>query len=119
METTIMQVFRSGLTPALAMTLLQMLIVLFAVRGIRSWMGNLIARRLAYRTLRNHRYLTEGCWVRLPTSPGHVDARVVAIAPHRVVLRTKEAFGHVPIREFASGRKSILKIQPPGEDPTS
>lgn len=59
MEQTMMQVFDTGLTPGVAWTLLQMLIVLFVVLSLRNWMGNFVARRLAYRTLRNHPYLTE------------------------------------------------------------
>ena len=114
MEKTMMQVFDTGLTPGLAWTLLQMLIVLFVVLSVRNWMSNFVARRLAYRTLRSHQYLTEGCWVRLPTSTGSVDGRITRVTPQRVVLKTEETFEHIPIMQFVNGRKSVLVSTPSG-----
>lgn len=115
MEQTMMQVFSTGLTPGLAWTLLQMLIVLFVILSVRKWMSNFVARRHAYRTLRSQKYLTEGCWVRLATSTGSVDGCIIRITPQRVVFRTKETFEHIPILQFVNGRKSILKARPCGK----
>jgi len=112
MEQTLMAVFENGLTPSLALSLLQILIVLFIVISIRNWMSNLVARRQAYRTLRSHKYLTEGCWVSLPTTTGTVDAQIIRITPLRVVLETNETFEHIPILQFFDSRKSILKVKP-------
>lgn len=114
MEQTLMTVFDSGLTPELAWTLLKMLIVLLVVLSVRNWMGNLVARRLAYGRLRKNKYLKAGAWVDWPTTTGSIQAKVDRITPDKVVLRAREKglWVHVPIMQFAESALTLIDIKP-------
>ncbi len=112
MEKTLLDISEFGLTPGLASTLLQLLVVLFTAMSIRSWMSNLVARRLAYRRVRAYRHLTEGCWIQLSSAKGAIMGQVKRISTEEVVLETEDTFEHIPILQFDNGRKSILKVSP-------
>jgi len=114
MEKTLLSILEHGLTWPLALSLLQMLIVLFLVMSIRTWLGNLIARRLAFRRLKTNRYLKAGAWVDWPTTTGSVQAQVDRITPDKVVLRARESglWIHVPILQFAGAPLALIDIRP-------
>ncbi len=114
MESTFTEILQSGLTWPLALSLLQLLIILFIVTAIRNFITNTVNRLLGYRRLKKNNYLGPGSWVRWPTTTGSVITRVDAIYPHKVVLQTKDEkeWIHIPILQFEGGAVCLLETAP-------
>lgn len=114
MEKLLGDILTQGLTPALALAALKLLLIIFIAIAIRNWMTNTINRRLAYRRLKANNYLKAGAWVKMPTSTGFVIAKVDRITPTKVVLRTKDedAWIHDPILKFANNQLVLLDTAP-------
>ncbi len=103
MEKLLGDVLTQGLTPGLAMGLLQLLIILFVSTSVKNWIAGIVGNRLAYRRLKSNKYLKAGAWVEYPTTIGSIITKVDRITPSKVVLRSEKGrtWIHVPIREFA------------------
>ena len=102
METLLTDILTHGLTPPLAMALLQLIVLIFIATAIRNTIGGIVARRLAYRRLTANKYLKAGCWVEWPTTTGSIMAQVDRITPDEVVLHTGNPgkWVHIPILLF-------------------
>ncbi len=114
MEKVLGDVLTQGLTPALTLALLKLLLIFFIAMAIRNWIADFVNRRSAYRKLRRDEFITEGAWVSLPTTTGTVDAKIDRITPRKVVLLTKDknAWVHIPILKFVSNQVVLLDTAP-------
>lgn len=109
MENTIQSIVTNGLSLESVWSLVVLMIVAFLVIAIK----NRLIAYADYRQLKSNRYIAQGAMVRLPTSTGAVDGEIMEISPSKVVVKTAQTFEHIPISQFARGRKSLLIVPQP------
>lgn len=109
MENTLQSIITNGLSLESVWSLVVLMIVAFMVIAIK----NRLTSYADYRTLKGNRYIAQGAMVRLPTSTGFVDGEIVEISPSKVVVKTLFTFEHIPVSQFARGRKSLLIVPQP------
>ena len=90
MEKLLGDVLTQGLTPGLAMGLLQLLVILFISTSVKNWITGIVLTRLAYHRLKTNKYLKAGAWVEYPTTTGSIITKVDRITSIKVVLRSEK-----------------------------
>jgi len=108
MEGTVGEIVKGGLQPELIWTLIQLMITFFIVL----WLKGIITDYSDYRKVRGNKRIALGAWLRLGTSTGSIDCRIVAINPGRVLLEGEAVIMDIPIHSFMTMHKGILKRSP-------
>ena len=112
-DTTVQEMVQGGFQPELVWTLIQLMITFFIVL----WLKGIITDYSDYRKVRGNKRIALGAWLRLGTSTGFVDCKIVAINPGRVLLEGEEVIMDIPINAFMTMHKGILKRSPEMGDP--
>ena len=105
METTILNMIEGGLKPELVYTLLQLLLVAYFVMFLR----NRIINELAWRQFKGSLVIGINTRVRLSTSSGHVDGKIISASRTSIKVETKDAIVYIPTKTFSSTSWVVLK----------
>lgn len=108
MDTTVLEMVQGGMQPELIWTLVQLMITFFIVL----WLKGIITDYSDYRKVRGNKRIALGAWLRLGTSTGFIDCKIVAINPGRVLLEGDDVIMDIPIHSFMTMHKGILKKSP-------
>ena len=108
MTDTVGEMVKGGLQPELIWTLIQLMITFFIVL----WLKGIITDYSDYRKVRGNKRIALGAWLRIGTSTGFVDCKIMAINPGRVLLEGEDVIIDIPIHSFMTMQKGILKRSP-------
>ncbi len=114
MEAALMGMVQGGLTMGAILSIIQFVLVLFALL----WIKNVVTNYSNYRNVISNKRIALGSWVRLPTSTGYSDVRITSLGFNRVLLENEDAVINIPILQFANMTKVILKKSPETVDET-
>jgi len=108
MENALLGMVQGGMKPELIWTLIQLMITFFLVL----WLKGMLTNYNDYRAVRGNKRIALGAWIRIGTATGHVDVKITAITPERVLLDNDDVIIDIPISGFKTMQKAILKRSP-------